>query len=216
MVSGQILSNRMAFFPMASNFELLRVVCIQKSSKNFTMEDMWVVIVPCTLSLVLIICQPCVKRSTNSLTIAMFVKCTSTNAGLYIPTQPWADISMEFVLGLPRTQRGSDSIFVVVDRFSKMAHSIPCKRTTDVNVAQLLFREIYRLHGLPISIVFDHDTRFLSHFLRSLWRLANTTLNFSSAYHQQTVGQTEVVNRSLGNLLCSLVEDHVKSWDVKL
>ena len=96
----------------------------------------------------------------------------------------------------------------------KMGHFIPCRKTT-VNVASLFFREIYRLHKLPISIAFDRYTHFLTHFWRSLWHLVDTRLDFR-AYYLQTDGQTKIVNRSLGNLLSCLVDEPIRSWYLKI
>ena len=124
---------------------------------------------------------------------------------------------MDFVLGLPKTERGNDSIYVVVDRFSKMAHFISCKNTSDAtHIANLYFSEIVRLHGLPISIVSDRDTKFVGNFWRTLWKKLGANLSLSLAYNLKINGQTKVVNRKLGNIFRSLVYQNPKQWDLAL
>ena len=89
---------------------------------------------------------------------------------------------------------GFDFIFVVVDRFSKMTYFIPCKKASDASYVVTLFFKVVHLHGLPQSIVFYHDIKFMSYFWKTLWAKLGTQLKFSSSFHPQADRQTKVVN----------------------
>jgi hypothetical protein len=95
-----------------------------------------------------------------------------------------------------------------------MAHFIPCQKTSDAtHIANLFFKEVIRVHGLPKSIVLDRDTKFIGNFWRTLWKKLGTNLAYNLAYHPQMDGQTELVNRSSRGLLRSLVTEHHSQWD---
>ncbi|WVZ58323.1 hypothetical protein U9M48_008604 [Paspalum notatum var. saurae] len=159
-----------------------------------------------------------VQRHVGCCIVCLKAKSRLNPHGLYtplpIPHVPWEDISMDFVLGLPQSPRGRDYIFVVVDRFSKMAHFIPCHKSDDAShVADLFFREIVCLHGIPKTIVSDRDTKFLSYFWKTLWAKLGTKLLFSTTCHPQTDGQTEVVNRTLSTMFRAVLKKNLKLWE---
>jgi hypothetical protein len=159
-----------------------------------------------------------VERYVSRCTTCNKAKSRLTPHGLYmplpVPSVHWEDISIDFVLGLPRTKRGRDSIFLVVDHFSKMAHFIPSHKSDNAShIADLFFIEIVRLHGVQNTIVSDRDTKFLSHFWRILWFKLGTKLLFSTTCHPQTDGQTEVVNRTLSTMLRTILKTNLKLWE---
>ena len=134
------------------------------------------------------------------------------NKPLPIPEWTWTDISMDFVTGLPMS-RGCDSIWVVVDRLSKVAHFIPIRETWSVaQLARVFVDRIVTLHGTPRSIVSDRDARFTSHLWRQIQEYMGTELHMSTAYHPQTDGQTERTIQTLEDLLRSCVLSWGGHW----
>ncbi|KAL0541480.1 hypothetical protein IC582_021525 [Cucumis melo] len=136
---------------------------------------------------------------------------------LSIPKWKWENVSMDFITGLPRTLRGFTVIWVVVDRLTKSAHFVPGKSTyTASKWAQLYMSEIVRLHGVPVSIVSDRDARFTSKFWKGLQTAMGTRLEFSTAFHPQTDGQTERLNQVLEDMLRACALEFPGSWDSHL
>ncbi|GJS47335.1 putative reverse transcriptase domain-containing protein [Tanacetum coccineum] len=134
-----------------------------------------------------------------------------------IPVWKWEGIAMDFVTKLPRTSSGHDTIWVIVDRLTKSAHFLPMREDYKMErLARLYLNEIVARHGVPISIISDHDSRFTSRFWQSMQEALGTRLDMSTAYHPQTDGQSERTIQTLEDMLRACVLDFEGSWDVHL
>ena len=121
---------------------------------------------------------------------------------------------MDFITGLPKTKRNNDSIIVVVDKLSKAAHFIHIQSTYKAaQVAHVFMQNVFKLHGLPKTIISDRDVKFTSAFWRTLFAELGTQLNFSTAYHPQTDGQTERVNQVVEDMLRAYVMQQPTLWE---
>ena len=136
---------------------------------------------------------------------------------LDIPLWKWEDITMDFITKLPRTARGVDSIWVIVDRLTKSAHFIPIQESISAEkLADIYIREIVARHGVPVSVISDRDVRFTSRFWKRFHDELGTRLHFSTAFHPQTDGQSERTIQTLEDMLRACVLDFGGSWDTYL
>jgi hypothetical protein len=143
-------------------------------------------------------------------------KSTRLPQPLPIPDAAWQMISLDFIEGLPHSG-AANCILVVVDKFTKYGHFLPLKHPYSAQtVAKLFLDQIYRLHGLPLSIIYDMDIVFTSNFWRELFTLANVQLRMSTTYHLQSDGQTEHVNQCLEIFLRCFANACQKKWLVWL
>jgi hypothetical protein len=140
------------------------------------------------------------------------IKSLGTLQPLLIPPAIWKDISMDFITVLPKLGNKS-VIMVVVDCLSKYAHFCALQHPFRASmVAQIFMDQVFKLHGMPHSIVSDHDPTFTRNFWQELFKLQGTQLHLSTTYHPQTDGQTEVVNKFLETYLKCFSSEKKNQW----
>ncbi|GJR35276.1 putative reverse transcriptase domain-containing protein [Tanacetum coccineum] len=134
-----------------------------------------------------------------------------------IPLWKWEGVAMDFVTKLTRTSSGHDTIWVIVDRLTKSSHFLPMREDYKMDrLDRLYLNEIVARHGVLISIILDHDSRFRSRFWQSMQEALGTRLDMSTAYHPQTDGQSERTNQDYGNMLKASSCDFEEVVDVHL
>jgi hypothetical protein len=145
---------------------------------------------------------------------AIHMKAARPLQSLSIPTWKWEDVSMDFIVGLPKTAKGFDSIWVIIDRLTKTTHFLPIKTYYPViTYSQIYVARILSLHGVPKTIMSDRGPQFVSKFWEELHKSLGTKLLHSLAYHPHTSGQTERVNQILEDMLRACVMEFPQKWD---
>src|SRR3954462_7108961 len=129
----------------------------------------------------------------------------------------WDKVGMDFITGIPKTQKGNYAIFVVIDRLSKVAQFLPVRDSiTASQLADLYVSRIVSLHGVPLEINSDRGSLFTSRFWECFQNAMVTHLSFSTAYHPQSSGQVERVNKILKDMLRACVISFGKKWENSL
>lgn len=163
--------------------------CLKKDIKTFVAE-----------------CQECQHNKYETLSPRVYCSLCP------FPKKVWNDISINFIVGLPLC-KGKFVIFVVVDRLTKYANFMALAHSfTALTVTQVFVENVFKLHGMPPTIVSDRDAIFLSHFWKEFFKLQGSKLYMSSGYHPQSDGQTDVVNRCLETYLRCFVGSQPKKW----
>ncbi|GJR61349.1 putative reverse transcriptase domain-containing protein [Tanacetum coccineum] len=130
-----------------------------------------------------------------------------------IPQWKWDNITMDFVMKLPKSSKGYDTIWVIVDRLTKSAIFVLMREIDSMDkLARMYLMKVVTRHGIPLSIIFDRDPRFASNFWRSLQNALGTNIDMSTAYHPQTDGQSERTIKTLKDMLCACAIDFRKGW----
>ncbi|GKB89167.1 putative reverse transcriptase domain-containing protein [Tanacetum coccineum] len=131
-----------------------------------------------------------------------------------IPQRKWENITMDFVTKLPKMAVGQDTIWVIVDRLTKSAHFLPMREDDGLEkLTRQYLKEVVSKHGVPISIISDHDGKFISHVYKSLNKALGTRLDMNTTYHPETDGQSERTIQTLEDMLRACVLDFGKGWD---
>ncbi|GJS84045.1 putative reverse transcriptase domain-containing protein [Tanacetum coccineum] len=131
----------------------------------------------------------------------------------YIPQWKWDNIMMDFVTKLPKSSKGYDTIWVIVDRLTKSAIFVPMSKSDPMEkLARMYLKEVVTRHGIPVSIICDRDPSFAKNIWRSLQKALGTNLDMSIMYHPQTNGKTERTIQTLEDMLRTCAIDFRKGW----